>query len=98
VAELPNLTLRANGLSDAVCQREADVVCCGGVESRPWWPAWIRSSKSPRSAASESKETAMMPDELLGRYRHLRAIRTRHHSAALKFLARRPPAWSTTDA
>jgi len=30
----------------------------------------------------------MMPDELLGRYRHLRAISTRHHSAALKFLAR----------
>ena len=30
----------------------------------------------------------MKPDELLGRYRHLRAISTRHHSAALKFLAR----------
>jgi hypothetical protein len=30
----------------------------------------------------------MTPDELLGRYRHLRAISTRHHSAALKFLAR----------
>jgi hypothetical protein len=29
-----------------------------------------------------------MPDELLNRYRHLRVIRTRHHSASLKFLAR----------
>lgn len=30
----------------------------------------------------------MMSDEHLRRYRHWRAINTRHHSAALKFLAR----------